>query len=109
MPNGGSDCCGTCWFNARNGGQAGYDHADESVAPACTIRGDLPIADPFWTYCSNHPHHNPGRLAVPVGPVYVDDDGPRVVWRPSPDTEEIRTELLRLVAAATGEPTMEYP
>jgi hypothetical protein len=21
MPNGGSDCCATCWFNARNEGE----------------------------------------------------------------------------------------
>jgi len=27
MPNGGSDCCGTCWFNARNKGEARYEHA----------------------------------------------------------------------------------
>jgi hypothetical protein len=24
MPNGGSDCCGTCWFNSTHQGQVGY-------------------------------------------------------------------------------------
>jgi hypothetical protein len=110
MPNGGSDCCGTCWFNARNAGQSGDVPAGESIAPFCTIR-HLPIDDAYWTYCSNHPHHNPRRLAIPVGPVYVADrlGFGRVVWQPSPDTEEVRTELLRILSEATGEATMEYP
>jgi len=30
MPDGGSDCCGTCWFNERNKGEAGYAHADDA-------------------------------------------------------------------------------
>ena len=25
MPNGGSDNCGTCWFNERNKGEVGFD------------------------------------------------------------------------------------
>jgi hypothetical protein len=55
MPNGGSDCCGTCWFNARNKGEAGYAHADDPEPKFCTIRG-LAIENSFWTYCGNHPH-----------------------------------------------------
>jgi len=38
MPNGGSDCCGTCWFNARNKGEAGYGHALATEPARCTIR-----------------------------------------------------------------------
>ena len=47
MPNGGSDCCGTCWFNRTNQGERGTQHRDESVPPYCEIR-DLAIDDPFW-------------------------------------------------------------
>ncbi len=42
MPNGGSDCCGTCWFNASNKGEAGYDHRDPTIPAHCSIRG-LPM------------------------------------------------------------------
>src|SRR5258708_6142984 len=107
MPNGGSDCCGTCCFNARNRGEAGYAHANDPEPAACVIRGGLAIDNPFYTYCANHPHHNRGRLRVPVGPVYVVDDDPnsgmyaRKVWVPSPDTEEVRTALLDLLAGVS--------
>ena len=40
MPNGGSDCCGTCWFNRKNEGEAGYGKGrDSSIEPYCDIRG----------------------------------------------------------------------
>ena len=68
MPNGGSDCCGTCWFNRTNQGERGTQHRDESVPPYCEIR-DLAIDDPFWTYCANHPHRRPERDPIPIGPV----------------------------------------
>ena len=42
MPNGGSDCCGTCWFNAKNKGEKGYGHAKDPEPAFCTIRA-LPI------------------------------------------------------------------
>lgn len=29
MPNGGSDCCGTRWFNVKNKGKPGYSHTDD--------------------------------------------------------------------------------
>jgi hypothetical protein len=111
MPNGGSDCCGTCWFNERNKGEAGYSHTDDPEPNACTIRG-LEIKDPFWTYCCNHPHHRPERDRIPIGPVFVAGEGagvyPREVWQPSPDTEEIRQHLLELLAALTEPPTDPY-
>ncbi|HJZ53595.1 MAG TPA: hypothetical protein VKE74_01470, partial [Gemmataceae bacterium] len=112
MPNGGSDCCGTCPFNRKNRGQAGYGGRDNPEPDHCEIR-DLPITGAaFWTYCANHPHHNPQLIRIPIGPVYVDAGGfpyGRKVWQPSPDTEEIRAEVLRLIATATPAPTRDYP
>ena len=108
MPNGGSDCCGTCWFNARNKGEAGYAHADDPEPKFCTIRG-LAIENSFWTYCGNHPHHCPDRDRIPIGPVYVDSDDNRALWQPSPDTEEVRQHLLELVRAISEQPSEGYP
>ena len=109
MPNGGADCCGTCWFNAKNKGEAGYDHASEPGPAFCSIR-ELPIQDPFYTYCGNHPRRRPTRDAIPIGPVFTgDSSGSRVVWAPSPDTEEIRQHLLSLLAAQAPQPGSEYP
>src|SRR5215472_12960677 len=111
MPNGGSDCCGTCWFNGRNKGEAGYDHADDTEASFCTIRG-LAIENPFWTYCTNHPHHRPNRDPIPIGPVFIDAGGypyGRNQWQPSPDTEMVRQHLLELVLAIQEQPAEEYP
>jgi hypothetical protein len=111
MPNGGSDCCGTCWFNARNKGEAGYGHARDPEPNVCTIRG-LAIENPFWTYCTNHPHHRPHRDPIPIGPVFIDaGDAPygRKQWQPSPDSEEVRQHLLELVRAIREQPAEEYP
>jgi hypothetical protein len=109
MPNGGSDCCGTCWFNAQNDGQAGFRHADPSIPAYCTIR-DLPIEDPFYTYCANHPHRCPERDPIPIGPTFTGDSfGARALWQPSPDTEDIRLHLLELLAEIEERPESEYP
>ncbi len=109
MPNGGSDCCGTCWFNAKNKGQAGYAHSGDPEPASCTIR-DLPIEDPFYTYCANHPHRSPERDSIPIGPAFTgDSDGTRELWQPSPDTEEIRLHLLELLARIEERPASEYP
>ena len=111
MPNGGSDCCGTCWFNARNKGEAGYDHSKDTEPNFCTIRG-LAIENPFWTYCTNHPRHRPNRDPVPIGPVFVATGGfpyARKQWQPSPDTEEVRQHLLELVRGIQEQPAEEYP
>lgn len=92
MPNGGSDCCGTCWFNAKNMGQAGYNHARDSEPVFCTIR-NLSIETPFYAYCANHPHRRPYRDSIPIGPVFTgDSEGVRELWKPSLDTEEIRQQ-----------------
>ena len=101
MPNGGSDCCGTCWFNRRNQGERGYPEGrNRGVAPYCDIR-DVAIRNPFWTYCANHPHRRPDRDPIPIGPItrHVGDSmkNDREVWRPSPDSEEVRLHLLALL------------
>ena len=109
MPNGGSDCCGTCWFTTRNQGQAGFRAADRSIPAHCTIR-DLPPANPFYIYCANHPHRCPERDPIPIGPTYTgDSSGRREVWQVSPDTEAIRQHLLDLLAAIPEKPATEYP
>lgn len=99
MPNGGSDCCGTCWHNRVNEGKAGYERPGEAkgVKDYCEIRG-LAIQSPFYTYCANHPHRMPDGGEVPVGPVYTGDSfGNREVWVLSPDTEEVRLNLLHIL------------
>lgn len=108
MPNGGSDCCLTCWFNRTNRGQAGRGKHDPSIAPACEIRS-LEIESPAYTYCANHPHHARERVRVPIGPVWVDDGGPRKLWKPSPDSREIRDHLLAHLARIEEVPNPEYP
>jgi hypothetical protein len=106
MPNGGSDCCGTCWFNAKNKGEAGYAHARDPEPAFCTIRS-LPIVDPFYTYCGNHPHRRPERDPIPIGPVFTGEQ--RELSEPSPDTEEIRQHLLALLRQIEEQPRSEYP
>ena len=106
MPNGGSDCCGTCWFNRKNRGERDWPkHVDNTLSDHCEIRG-LAIEDPFYTYCANHPHRRPERDRMPIGPVTRHggwqekppyDEYPRYVWKPSPDTEEVRQHLLSLL------------
>ena len=101
MPNGGSDCCGTCWFNRRNQGERDWQrHGDDSIDPYCDIR-ERAVENPFYTYCANHPHRRPERDRIPIGPIlrYAGDgmSNDREVWVESPDTEEIRLHLLGLL------------
>lgn len=110
MPNGGSDCCGTCWFNKKNKGQARYEHTNNLEPDFCMIR-DLKIDDPFYTYCVNHPHHNSDKIEIPIGPVYVfkDYNTRRDIWVDASDTEEARQVLLDKVSKITETPEPEYP
>jgi len=110
MPNGGSDCCGTCCFNSKNKGKTGLNRTDPNEISHCIIR-DLDIKNPFYTYCANHPHHNPGRLEMPLGPVYVNDGYPytRKVWVYPPDSEEMRLKLLDLLDHISNKPEFKYP
>jgi hypothetical protein len=109
MPNGGSDCCGTCWFNRKNGGVAGFVLASETEPAYGEIR-DLEIPDPFYTYCANHPHRSLERDPIPIGPIFIDPKGQgREIWKHSPDTESVRTHLLDLLAGIQEQPKVEYP
>ena len=118
MPNGGSDCCGTCWFNRKNRGERDrMRHGDNSEQPHCEIR-DEPIEAPFYTYCANHPHRRSVRDPIPIGPILVGEmtggfSYERVVWKPSPDTEEIRQHLLDLLTdieeTAAADSYIAYP
>lgn len=112
MPNGGSDCCGTCWFNAKNKGEVGYEHSKDPEPAYCLIR-KLPVDDnPFYTYCGNHPHRRPERDPIPIGPVYTGNDmGNREIWHPSPDTEKTRMHLieLRRIAQLRLDDLAEHP
>lgn len=115
MPNGGSDCCGTCWFNRTNRGERDWlTHADRSLPPYCEIR-NLAIEDPFYTYCANHPHRRPDRDPIPIGPVTRYDErndgtspSPRYVWKLSPDSEEIRQHLLNLLNSLSDHLGKDY-
>ena len=103
MPNGGSGCCGTCWFNRRNRGERDWmTHHDESIPPSCEIR-DVAIDNPFYDLlCPPPAPHDRDR--IPIGPImrhggFIDglNENPREVWIPSPDSEEIRLHLLELL------------
>lgn len=101
MPNGGSDCCGTCWFNRKNRGERGISRDRDNPEPHfCEIRS-FEVPNPFYTYCANHPHRRPDRDPIPIGPVtrYTGNGmtNDREVWLDSPDTEEIRLHLLSLL------------
>ena len=101
MPNGGSDCCGTCWFRTEKKVEIKDKKEDNrKYITTCLIR-DLEIPRPFWTYCANHPHHTKGRkIDAPLGPVYIDSGEypySRKIWKKAIDTEEIRLKLVDLV------------
>ncbi len=124
MPNGGLDNCGECWFNARNKGEVemGHKHSHDKEEHYCIIR-KLPITgDPFYTYCANHPYNTssypdvtPQRIEVPIGPVFQMNasvqtygrDYTRIIWVPSPDSEQIRLKLLELLVTIEEQP-VEY-
>jgi hypothetical protein len=113
VPNGGSDNCATCCFNRRNKGDVGYAHANSEEPHYCLIR-HFQIDDydqGYWTYCGNHPHLPNGRMDIPIGPVFKNElgkPGPREVCKESPDSEEIRQNLLQLIAGITPVCTEEH-
>ena len=109
MPNGGSDNCGTCWFNRANRGQKGHVQQDPKIKPACEIRPDLTIEMQSYTYCANHPRHARERLAAPIGPVWVDRGSGRELFQDAPDSEAVRAQLLALLERIEMTPPPEYP
>jgi len=112
MPNGGSDNCGTCWYNSTHEGLQG--HVGSYTMPCrCLLRG-LDIMDVLFTYCANHPYHDPQKHPFPVGPVYAASEAgglhyARVPSVPSPDTEEIRRGLLSILDSLPEAPPPEHP
>ena len=70
----------------------------------------MPISSAFYTYCANHQYRNPGRIEVPIGPVWEGtSDGHREVWKLAPSTEEVRLNLLSLLEQIQEQPSPEYP
>jgi len=123
VPNGGSDNCGTCWFNTKNKGERGFKafqkHRDEPDPAICRVRG-FKIPSQLYTYCANHPMRNPDRIDVPLGPALqhcmttgepadVVHFGDRWLWQESPDTPVVRDALLRVLDAIAKTPWEEYP
>jgi hypothetical protein len=109
MPNGGPVNCGTCGFNAKNKGESGYGHAYDAEPDFCGLRG-IPIMTPLYTYCGNHTCLRLARDPIPVGPVITADAQQpfsRMIWKRSPDTEEIRHHLLDLLREIQERPTCE--
>ena len=112
MPNGGSDCCGTCWFNRTNQGERDWLRgSDRSIPPYCEIR-EVAIPNPFYTYCANHPRRREERDPIPIGPVTRHAGGgmsnAREEWMPSPDSEEIRQHLLELLDGFSANIAKDY-
>jgi hypothetical protein len=114
MPNGGSDCCATCWFNSKNAGEQGYHGMRKPGDVQCVIRG-MTIPDPFWTYCDNHPRAEYfesiifGTEVKPrtelIGPVYVAPTREeREIWVEGHDTEQERLRLLKFLTAIPYSP-----
>lgn len=103
-----SDCCSSCWFN-QSGKRPPAGDGPEDEPARCTLRQFF-IEEPHNTHCANHPLRYPDQLGTPVGPVYRTDSlGVRTVWRLSPDTEEVRLNMLRLLTEMPEEPRSEYP
>ena len=109
MPNGGSDCCGTCRFSNKYDASIDQVHFDKSRPTICTIR-NVEVEKPFWTYCANHDYHNPQKISFPIGPVYKAGNYPydRVVWENAPDTEEIRVGIFKLLDEIDENLKFEY-
>lgn len=110
MPNGGSDNCMNCWFNRATRGARGeieywqfIDNAPEKQF--CEIRHTA-IPDPAYTHCRNMSYVSWGKPKlnpIPIGPIFVSEIIPgtfayeRVIWKASPDSDEVREYLLKLL------------
>ena len=108
MPNGGTDNCIWCRYNAKNMAPSGTD--DQEHAEFCTLRG-IPVNNGMGVNsCVNHLQHNRRGITTPIGPVFV--SSMHMVWRyiavPSSDSEEIRALLLSLLHEIQEEPSREY-
>lgn len=111
MPNGGSDCCGTCSFNELKDAPEAKPRGPHKGR--CVLRG-LDVDSAFHYYCVNHPYHNTRDIREPIGPVYTADmtsfSYTRVPSTAAPDSPEIRTRLLDLLEGLpSGETRSLYP
>lgn len=112
MPNGGGDNCGTCWHNDRHEGVKGF--LKSSTLPCRCLLRKVEIMDTLFTYCANHPYHDPEKHPFPVGPIFAagEPEGlhyPRKVFLSGPDTEDIRRKLLNVLESMPEAPRSEYP
>ena len=110
MPNGGSDCCGECQFYGLESEKYLFNYPKRIDYPHCLLRAYVP-EDPYYTYCVNHPHHNPYSVTIPVGPIYVPgkDLHTRKPTFPCLDSEKIRQGLLMILERIPEKPRKEYP
>lgn len=111
MPNGGPDCCGTCWYNNANIVSGQHSTAPDEGMHFCTIR-QLHVAEPFWTYCFNHRDRAPGGQPVPFGPAYRHAGGYPYKREPlgsPPDSAVIRDHLLSLLEGILHGDTSSLP
>ena len=70
MPVASSDCCGTCEFNTISQSEGRTPPGDQDRAFFCQIR-QVPIDNPFWTFCHNHQRRNPLLSRTPRGPIWA--------------------------------------
>ena len=129
MPNGGSDCCMTCWFNPGAARPPQVDYAEAAWADAvpertaqqktgnpveqyCGIR-QFPVENATHTYCLNNPRHTFPPSRVPLGPVFgfsgnYESDERRILIE-CPDTPEIRDNLLEIANSMINRPETWAP
>jgi hypothetical protein len=93
MPNGGTDNCLFCPYNAMTLAETEEERGQREGY--CTIR-NIPVNNGVGVNsCVNHPHHNQRGITIPIGPVFV--SSVHMIWRyiavKSPDSEEVRTLL----------------
>lgn len=71
MPNGGTDCCATCWFHSHKLMEMKFGPEMRHQSPTdsfCTIRR-IPVEEPHYTYCANHPYRRGEPDPIPIGGV----------------------------------------
>ena len=121
MPNGGSDCCMTCWFNPGAKYPPAEDFKDKSSEEIlallesvpkpsdsyCKIR-HFPVKDAAYTYWLNSNRHSYKQSPIPVGPVFEFSGdyqtNERHISIKCPDTPEIRDNLLEIANDMIGRP-----
>ena len=108
MPNGGTDNCLFCPYNATT--MAATEAERRQRVGLCTLR-NIPVNNGLGVNsCVNHPHHNQLGITIPIGPIFV--SSVHMIWRhiavTCPDSEEIRTLLLSLLHNIQEEPSEEY-